>query len=105
MSGDNSLRAVKLMLAAIAASVMGLSAPTANAQSYPSHSITLIVPAPAGGGTDTQARILAPKLSELLGQAVIIENRGGASGNIGAQAVAKADPDGYTLLAMISSHV
>ena len=63
------------------------------------------MPSPAGGGTDTQARILAPKLGEFLGQPVVIENRGGASGNIGAQAVAKAEPDGYTLLAMISSHV
>jgi tripartite-type tricarboxylate transporter receptor subunit TctC len=105
MSEVNSRPAMKLVLAAIAALVICLSTAKADAQSYPNHSITLIVPAPAGGGTDTQARILAPKLSELLGQAVVIENRGGASGNIGAQAVAKADPDGYTLLAMISSHV
>lgn len=75
------------------------------ADDYPIHPITLIVPSPAGGGTDTQARILAPKLGEILGQPVVIENRGGASGNIGAQAVASAAPDGYTLLAMISSHV
>jgi tripartite-type tricarboxylate transporter receptor subunit TctC len=81
------------------------SATPARAQTYPSHPITLIVPSPPGGGTDMQARILAPKLGELLGQPVIIENRAGASGNIGAQAVAKAAPDGYTLLAMISSHV
>ncbi len=84
---------------------LGLSAPEAQAENYPNRPITVIVPAPAGGGTDTQARILAPKLSELLGQAVVVENRGGASGNIGAQAVANAEPDGYTLLAMISSHV
>jgi tripartite-type tricarboxylate transporter receptor subunit TctC len=105
MSDARFLPAMKLALAWIAVLVICLSTPEADAQNYPSRSITLIVPAPAGGGTDTQARILAPKLSELLGQAIVIENRGGASGNIGAQAVAKADPDGYTLLAMISSHV
>ena len=93
------------VLAALAAFAIGLATLPAHADDYPNHPITLIVPSPAGGGTDTQARILAPKLGELLGQPVVIENRGGASGNIGAQAVAKAEPDGYTLLAMISSHV
>ena len=92
-------------LAALAVFIIGVWAISARAADYPTHPITLIVPSPAGGGTDTQARILAPKLGELLGQPVVIENRGGASGNIGAQAVAKAEPDGYTLLAMISSHV
>ena len=96
-------RAAAFALTATLAAV--LAAPLARAQDYPNHTITLIVPSPPGGGTDTQARILAPKLGELLGQPVIIENRPGASGNIGAQAVAKAAPDGYTLLAMISSHV
>lgn len=75
------------------------------AASYPSRNITLVVPSPPGGGTDTQARILAPALSKILGQTIVIENRPGASGNIGANVVAKAKPDGYTLLAMISSHV
>ncbi len=92
-------------VAAIAALAIGLSAQQTRAEDYPTRPITVIVPAPAGGGTDTQARILAPKLAQILGQAVVVENRGGASGNIGAQAVAKAEPDGYTLLAMISSHV
>lgn len=98
------LRASALtVLAAVAA--FSLAVMQARADDYPNHAITLVVPSPAGGGTDTQARILAPKLGALLGQPVVIENRGGASGNIGAQAVAKAEPDGYTLLAMISSHV
>jgi tripartite-type tricarboxylate transporter receptor subunit TctC len=92
-------------LATLAALVLGLSALNTHADEYPNHPITLIVPSPAGGGTDTQARTPAPKLGEILGRPIVIENRSGASGNIGAQAVAKAEPDGYTLLAMISSHV
>ncbi|HTH98872.1 MAG TPA: tripartite tricarboxylate transporter substrate binding protein [Stellaceae bacterium] len=87
------------------AAALGFAAGTAHAADYPTHTITLVVPSTPGGGTDTQARILAPKLAEILGQSVIIENKGGASGNIGAQYVAHAAPDGYTLLAMISSHV
>jgi tripartite-type tricarboxylate transporter receptor subunit TctC len=90
---------------AVLAGLMAFCASSSRADEYPNHPVTLIVPSPAGGGTDTQARILAPKLGEILGQPIVIENRGGASGNIGAQAVANAAPDGYTLLAMISSHV
>jgi tripartite-type tricarboxylate transporter receptor subunit TctC len=92
-------------LTGLVAAMFGLCALPGMAADYPTHNITLVVPSPPGGGTDTQARILAPKLSEILGQTIVIENRPGASGNIGAQAVAKAAPDGYTLLAMISSHV
>src|SRR5215471_12506546 len=93
------------VLAAAAMAIFALLGVPSWADDYPSRNITLIVPSPPGGGTDTQARILAPKLSESLGQPIVIENRGGASGSIGAQTVAKAAPDGYTLLAMISSHV
>ena len=85
--------------------ILALAGVPSRAEDYPSRNITLIVPSPPGGGTDTQARILVPKLSQLLGKTIVIENRPGASGNIGAQAVSKAAPDGYTLLAMISSHV
>jgi tripartite-type tricarboxylate transporter receptor subunit TctC len=70
----------------------------ATAQPYPSHPVKIVVPFPAGGSNDIIARILAQKLTERNGQPFLIENRGGAGGNIGAEAVASSDPDGYTLL-------
>jgi tripartite-type tricarboxylate transporter receptor subunit TctC len=70
---------------------------------FPSKPITLIVTYPPGGGADAMARLIAPKMGEALGQAVVIENKGGASGQIGAAAVAKAAPDGYTLMLDASS--
>jgi tripartite-type tricarboxylate transporter receptor subunit TctC len=72
----------------------------ARAQTYPTRSITLVVPVAAGGGVDTAARILSEKLQEKLGQAVIVENRPGAGSMIGANFVAKANADGQTLLLM-----
>jgi tripartite-type tricarboxylate transporter receptor subunit TctC len=71
---------------------------TASAQSYPDHSIRLIVPYPPGGGADAIARVMSQPLAERLGQPIVIENRAGANGNIGSAIVAKAPPDGYTLL-------
>ncbi len=68
------------------------------AQSYPAKPIRLVLPYPPGGGTDVIARPLAQKLTENLGQQVIVDNRGGANGNIGMEFVAKSPPDGYTLL-------
>jgi tripartite-type tricarboxylate transporter receptor subunit TctC len=74
----------------------------ASAQTYPSRPITLIVPYPAGGGVDAMGRMVAQKLSVALGQQFIIENRPGAGGVIGTRAAAKAAPDGYTLVMMLS---
>jgi tripartite-type tricarboxylate transporter receptor subunit TctC len=74
------------------------AAGSAIAQQYPVKPIRMIVPFPPGGSVDTVARLIAPKMSETLGQSVIIDNRAGASSNIGMEAVARAAPDGYTLL-------
>ncbi len=73
------------------------------AQAWPAKPISLIVTYPAGGGADAMARLIAPKLGDALGQPVVIENKPGASGQIGASAVAKAAPDGYTLMLDASS--
>jgi tripartite-type tricarboxylate transporter receptor subunit TctC len=74
-------------------------------ESYPSKPIRLVVSFAAGGPTDTVARIMGAKMTELLGQTIVVENRTGAGGNIGADMVAKAAPDGYTLLvATVSTH-
>lgn len=69
-----------------------------SAQTWPSQTVKIIVPFTAGTGMDTIARAVAPKLSEKLGQPVVVQNMAGASGNIGADAVAKANPDGYTVM-------
>ena len=76
--------------------------PMASAQEYPAHAVTLVVPYPAGGGVDTVGRVIAAKLSAQLGQQVIVENRPGAGSVIGARTVAKAAPDGYTILMMVT---
>ena len=85
--------------------LLALAATTAAAQSYPNKPIHIIVPYPPGGGADITARPIARMLSERWGQPVLIENRGGASGMIGADIVAKAPPDGYTLMVSAAAEV
>ena len=75
-----------------------LALPIAQAQDYPNRPITLVVPYAAGGGNDAMARIVAERMSKTLGQQIVIENRGGAGGTIATRGVARAAPDGYTLV-------
>jgi tripartite-type tricarboxylate transporter receptor subunit TctC len=78
--------------------------PDARAQTYPTQTIRLIVPFPAGGSNDVMGRLIAPHLEKALGQTVIVDNRPAAAGQVGTEAVARAAPDGHTLLMVASSH-
>ena len=84
--------------------LLGLSA-TAGAQDWPSRAVTMVVPYAAGGPVDTLGRILAARLSEILGQQVVVENVAGAGGMTGSSRVAKAPPDGYTVLLLSLIHI
>lgn len=95
---QSRLKTRALIGAALAACVLATTSSTGSAQTYPDRPIKLIAPFPAGGLADVLARTVSDELTKSLGQTVIVENRAGAGGNIGADAVAKSTPDGYTLL-------
>jgi tripartite-type tricarboxylate transporter receptor subunit TctC len=86
------------MLSTVLVMLLAACAGTAFAQDFPHKTIRYIVPWPPGGGADVLARMLSPRLSEALGQQIVIDNRGGAAGNIGAELAAKSPPDGYTIV-------
>jgi tripartite-type tricarboxylate transporter receptor subunit TctC len=99
------LRFARLALAPLALAAASTGAWAAAAQDYPNKPVKVVVPFAPGGGTDVIARILGQKLSAELGQQFVIENKAGAGGSIGTDQVAKAAPDGYTLLLVPTSHV
>jgi tripartite-type tricarboxylate transporter receptor subunit TctC len=94
-------KSAPLVVAALGA--IGFAAAPAAAQDYPTRTIRIILPFAAGGGTDLLARQLAQRFTEALGQTAVVDNRPGAGGNLGAEIVAKAQPDGYTLLLSTAS--
>jgi tripartite-type tricarboxylate transporter receptor subunit TctC len=95
---------LKTLLGAAVAGALGLSAP-ALAQNWPTRPITLVIPFAAGGPTDVLGRVMGERMSQILGQQVVIENVGGAGGGTGSQRVARAAPDGYTfLLGTVGTH-
>ena len=94
---------MKKLLAVIAVSALSVSG-ALNAQTFPSKSITIVVPASPGGAIDLAARLIGQKLTESTGQPVVIDNKAGATGIIGTDFVAKSAPDGHTLALVASSH-
>ena len=88
----------KRLCAAAAILALGMSVHDASAQTYPARAITLVIPFAPGGSTSIVGRGVADKISELLGEKVVVDNRPGAGGTVGTKAVAKSDPDGYTLV-------
>jgi tripartite-type tricarboxylate transporter receptor subunit TctC len=102
---EDEAMAKYLTLIATAAALLAALPAGAQQPNYPTRPIKIIVSLPPGGGVDTVTRIISDKLQRRLGQTIVIENKGGQSGNIGAEAVFSAEPDGYTLLASAPSPI
>ncbi|MFA7670187.1 MAG: tripartite tricarboxylate transporter substrate binding protein, partial [Burkholderiaceae bacterium] len=102
---QHTMRHTSKLIASLLLAVPGLLLGPAQAQTddYPNRAITMIVPFPAGGPTDIVARLMAKQMGDQMGQSIVVENRGGASGTIGMQAAVNAKPDGYTILYNTSS--
>ena len=93
------MKKINLCVAAIMSALIGFAAQAqTSTETFPNKPIRFVVPFPPGGGNDILARALAPKMSDILGQQVVVDNRAGAGGNIGADFVAKSTPDGYTIV-------
>src|SRR6185295_18211228 len=103
MSDEKRMSGARLLAVTLAFTALAACG-YAHAQSYPSKSIRLLVPFPPGGGTDYTARLVSQKLTEMWGQPIVIENRPGASTTIASEIVAKAAPDGYTLIMASTNH-
>ena len=95
---------LSLVVPALCCAAWGYAAPNAVAQAYPSKNVQIILPYTAGGSTDVIARAVAKRLGDMWGKSVVVDNRPGASGMIGAEIASKAEPDGYTLLSTTSSY-
>ena len=93
---------MRKLLAPLAAIACFAIANIAYSQTYPTKPVRMVVPFPPGGTTDLIARVVQPKFQEFLGQPVVIENKGGAGGSVGAADVAQATPDGYTILLVLT---
>lgn len=96
---------IRITAGGVALALLALAAPAVLAQSYPVKTVRVVIPWPPGGSNDVVGRTVMQKLSETFGQQFIVDNRGGASGSIGADVVAKAPPDGYTIMVHSTTHV
>src|SRR6187401_1946676 len=99
---DRENRRVLMRVLALTMAAAFAAPHAAVAEDYPARAVTLVIPYPAGGGVDTVGRIIAQRLTALLGQQVIVENRPGAGAVIGVRSAAKATPDGYTLVMLVT---